>query len=500
MLREDATATSLASLHSLPTWSDAAVGAARLEIEDVPLLTIGGGFASFALIDRLRTYGVPAADVRVVGPHSRPYEDLRNLMRHSQIADHDQLRSDSMSRADNIWGFPGYAIEHAIARRSIRPLWNVLTEPLLTEYFNPTPAQVFRGVDREAARIGWSSMLIQAHAHVVRRRREGGYLTLVSPTDGAEPFVIRSRHVHLATGYPALNYPPEVSAYRARHNEYVAVVNAYERHEHVYQVLCRRPGTVAIRGAGITASRVLERLLRDRRRSGQDVEIVHLMRTYVDGADGPWWFRRPGGEGWSYQAFNFPKAATAGQLAKRLRRMSGRQRAAYIAAMGGTTSPRRRRWQDLLEPARSGGYYRALQSDITGMTPTGKGSVALQLSDDPTLEADFVIDCTGLKADLRESPLLSDLLDAGGGRLNPLGGLDVGQRFEVRGASSRDGRLYASGMLARGGYLAPVDSFWGCSHAASLIADDLTRLGFCPRFGPTRSAKGWFKWLTGKAL
>lgn len=69
------------TLASLPTWSDAVVAEAGIAVEDAPLLTIGGGIASFALVDRLRIYGVPAASIRVVTPQRRPYDNLRSLLR-----------------------------------------------------------------------------------------------------------------------------------------------------------------------------------------------------------------------------------------------------------------------------------------------------------------------------------------------------------------------------------------------------------------------------------
>jgi len=71
----------------------------------------------------------------------------------------------------------------------------------------------------------------------------------------------------------------------------------------------------------------------------------------------------------------------------------------------------------------------------------------------------------------------------------------VGQHFEVRGTAQDPGQIYASGVIARGGFLAPVDSFWGFSHAALLICDDLARRGFCGRLGLTRSVTGWLRWL-----
>ena len=44
--------------------------------------------------------------------------------------------------------------------------------------------------------------------------------------------------------------------------------------------------------------------------------------------------------------------------------------------------------------------------------------------------------------------------------LNASGRLATDRNFEVDGTRSGEGRVYAVGMLAQGGYLAPVDSFW----------------------------------------
>ena len=492
----------LRSLLATPVWSDAAVKASGLPISGAPVVSVGGGLASFALVDFMRICDVPTDEIRVVSPQRHPYQNMRYLIHRSQIQDNDPLRSDSVSRMDNIWGFPSYAVDQAIQRRSLAPLLTVLGEPLVTEFFNPAPDQVFRGIDREAARIGWPSMVMPGWVRVVRKREGGGYFSLVCPADGGPPVVLLSRYVHIGTGHPAINCSEQAVDYRIRHNDFFSVVNAYEPHEHVYQVLRRRAATVVIRGAGITASRVLERLLADRAKHGNDIRIIHLFRTYVDGSKGPLTFRRPGGDGWGYQAFSFPKAAGPGQLRRRMAGMDSDRRAEFIKAMGGTTTAKRRAWQRQLRLARVGGYYRAFHGDVRDMAPTEDGRVELrvdvaELPAITRMEVDFVIDCTGLRMKLGDNPLLADLLDTGGARCNPMGGLDVGPNFEVLGTDQDPGRIYASGTIARGGYLAPVDSFWGFSYAALMICDDLARRGFCSRLGVTRSVSGWLKWLGG---
>jgi len=496
-------APSLDSLRAAPVWSDAMVAAAGLRAEAVEFVTVGGGLGSFAVVDALRICGLPRAEIRVVSPMLRPYENLRHLIRTGQIQDDDPLRSDSASRVDNIWGFPGYAVEEAFRRRSLRPLWKVLTEPVAAEFYNPSPSQVFRGLDREADRIGWDSMLVAGRAGLIRRRTGGGYFCLVHPVDHSPSYVLRSRYVHLGTGYAALGYTSGLTGYRLRYQEFFNVVNAYEPHEHVYQVLQRQGGTILVRGAGITASRVLQRLIDDRDRSHQDVRILHLFRDPVEDSPGRG-SSPPAKHGWRYQAFSFPKSASSGQLREQLASLSSGERSARISALSATTTAKRRGWQRQLRRARSAGFYRALSGEIDAIEPSRDRRVQLDIirpaDDGPErLDVDFVLDCTGMSPRLRDNPLLADLLDSDGAAVNALGGLDVGRHFEVHEPSGDARGLYASGVIAHGGYLAPTDSFLGFVYAALEICDDLADQGACARLGLARSAAGWVKWLAGRA-
>jgi len=112
--------------------------------------------------------------------------------------------------------------------------------------------------------------------------------------------------------------------------------------------------------------------------------------------------------------------------------------------------------------------------------------------------ADYVIDCTGVENDISEHPVLLDLLVHSGVGRNPLGRLDVERTFEIRGASSGPGAMYASGASTQGGYLPGVDSFLGLQIAAQEIADDLARRGFCPRLGTIRSVSQWLRWARNR--
>ena len=134
--------------------------------------------------------------------------------------------------------------------------------------------------------------------------------------------------------------------------------------------------------------------------------------------------------------------------------------------------------------------------------PNGQGVVTLpaarqgpaRTAEVVPIYADFVIDCTGLEADIREHRVLADLLDHSGAGRNPVGRLDVDRNFEVIGARSQPGRMYASGSATLGGYFPGVDTFLGLQIAAQEIADDLARLGFCERLGVVDSTRQWWRW------
>jgi hypothetical protein len=111
------------------------------------------------------------------------------------------------------------------------------------------------------------------------------------------------------------------------------------------------------------------------------------------------------------------------------------------------------------------------------------------------IPANFIVDATGLEADIREHRLLADLLDHGGAERNPLGKLAVERTFEIRGARNEPGRAYAVGAPTLGSYFPGVDTFLGLQYGALRITDDLASLGFCKRIGTARSITQWWRWM-----
>ncbi|SEL05758.1 hypothetical protein [Nonomuraea pusilla] len=487
-------------------WTDWLVQGAGIPVYDVPLVSVGGGFGSFTLLDVLRVRGVPTSHLRVLSTSDTPWQTWEYLTRVSQLPAHERIRSDSGARPDNIWGFPSYALQEAWRDRSLKPLAQVLTEPLLADFYAPRAGLVMASVQREAERIGYWEMLAKGQVRMVRKRAGGGYYTVLTPPAGASPtkrVALRSQYVHLAVGYPGLKFLDDLQEFRQARGERYRVVNAYEPHEHVYDQLRRRPGTVVLRGAGIVASRVLQRLMDDRERHGLHTQIVQLFRTYVTGPHGPHPFmRRKGGDGWAYQAFTMPKSAFGGQLKARFRRASPERRAELAKLVAGTTTPKLRRWQEQMDTGRRQGWYHPLQAVVERIDQAPDGrlvSFTRSANGAPAqFVSDFIIDCTGLEADMPEHRVLDDLLTHGGARRNKAGRLQVGESFEVLGAESEGGVLYASGAATAGNHFLAVDSFLGMQTAALDIADDLTRRGFCEGLGPVRSAAQWLRWAANR--
>ena len=209
----------------------------------------------------------------------------------------------------------------------LAPLWNVLTEPIFTDYFTPRAGQAFESMESEMNRINYRAMFRKGSVRMVRRRNGGGYYTILTPPDGASQtkrVAFRSRFVHIAVGYPGLRFLPDLQEYRTKYNDYSRVVNAYEPHEHVYEDLKRKPGVVVVRGGGIVASRVLQRLIDDRepaRRADDDRPPAADLR--------------PG------QARAEPdQAAHGGATAPRSRASTGRRATGAASTSGSSRRPR----------------------------------------------------------------------------------------------------------------------------------------------------------------
>lgn len=491
-------------------WSEDLLQRAGIPIVDVPFVTVGGGIGSFVTVDLLRIAGIPIEQIKVLTDSDAPWQRYQYLTRASQIPVHERIRSDSSSIPDNFWGFPSLAWREARQDKTLAPLWNVLTEPVLCNYWTPKAGTIFDGLAKEAQRIRWFELVAKGQVRMVRKRAAGGYFTILTPPEGVtatKRIAYRSQFVHLAVGYPGLQFLDDLEEYRQTYGDVLRVVNAYEPHEHVYDELNRRPGAVVIRGAGIVASRVLQRLCDDRENNGAQTTIVHLFRTYVDGPHGHSIFwRRKGADGWAYQGFNYPKSAWGGQLWKKMRHMEGPERAQVYDWIGGTNTPVRKSWQRQLAQGRREGWYRTQVGSVESVVPSPDGQLVITRMRDKKsnaileVPANAVIDCTGLEADIGQHRVYADLMEHSGAGRNVKNRLDVERTFEVRGTRSGTGRLYASGSMTLGGYFPGVDTFLGLQLAAVDIVDDLAAAGFGNRIGVGRSISQWWKRMKGAQI
>src|SRR5260370_41615384 len=130
-----------------------------------------------------------------------------------------------------------------------------------------------------------------------------------------------------------------------------------------------------------------------------------------------------------------------------MRKLEGDDRATEYKLMGGTNPPCRRGWQAQMREGRTDGWYRAIAGTVAEMRLENEMIASRVMTSEGPVEvaAEFVIDCTGLEADIAEHRLLADLLEHSGAGRNPLGRLDVERNFELRGAATGSGVIYAPG-------------------------------------------------------
>ncbi|MEM6402657.1 MAG: FHA domain-containing protein, partial [Cyanobacteria bacterium P01_D01_bin.116] len=258
-------------------------------VQEQEYVALGGGIGSFAWVDHIRIYGVKPDKITVLGLEQKPYARYQRLCENSQIPAHERLRSGSDSCPDNLWGWPGYAFREAWREvfcgevgSALKRMWQVFAEPVLADTYTPMSGRVFDSIDREAERIGWSSMLKYGRIRAIRKTTDGRYAIAYSIPNAAERShgYLVGRYVHIATGYPAIRFLPDLQKYRQDTGDFKSVVNAYEQHKHVYKQLESRGGTVIIRGRGIVSSRIIQRISEARRKNPK-ITVIHVMRTPV---------------------------------------------------------------------------------------------------------------------------------------------------------------------------------------------------------------------------
>ena len=493
--------------------SIADINAAGLPIEESDYVGLGAGMGSFVWADTMRCFGVKAEQIVILGIEQKPYGRYQRLCQNSQIPAHERLRSGSDSCPDNIWGWPGYAWRESFKEffkgqvsSSIKHLWQVFSEPVLANTYTPKSGDVFASVDREAARIGWEKMLRYGRFRAIRKTEDGRYVIAYSRTQGDRQdhrFLI-TRYIHMAPGYPAIKFLPDLQAYREKYRDFKSVVNAYEEHEHVYKQLISKGGSIIVRGRGIVASRIIQRVSEIRRQNPK-VTVLHLMRSPKPEGNKFGVAQRKTENQWEFQPYNWPKGTWGGDMKKRLEEGSPVERQRLLTDWGGTTTADRSDWKQIVSKGLQEGWYAIAFGKVNRVEQDDQGRLVTYLESsnikgESKLNADFIIDSTGLDAKPSESPFLNDLVTHYSLPLNPLGRLQVANDFELVEMRNDRARMYAAGVMTLGGPYAPVDTFLGLQYAAQCAADGLARARApkANRLNGLGSFIQWIKWATNQ--
>jgi pSer/pThr/pTyr-binding forkhead associated (FHA) protein len=487
--------------------------ATGLSVDEVDYAAIGAGLGSFVWVDLLRIYGVKSSSIAALGIDPLPYSRYKQLCLCSQIPLHERLRSNSDSCPDNIWGWPSYALRevwhdavHGRLGEALGYLWQVFAEPTFAQTYTPRAENVFASLDREAKRIGWEQMFCYASVRSIRKTTDGRYAIAYSRTSTGQrshAFLV-ARYVHLATGYPAIKFLPDLQAYREKTKDFKSVVNAYEPHDHVYHHLEKYGGTVLIRGRGIVASRIMQRVYEARLRNSQ-IRLVHLMRSPKPQGNKFGLSQRRVEHHYEFQPFNWPKACWSGELREMLEKADPQQRQRLLADWGGTTTALRRDWRHIVEEGLKLGWYKIEFGEVERVEREQDGIVTYiqekNFKGQIRLEADFIIDATGLDADVTASPLLNDLVTHYNLPLNPLGRLSISNDFELVEMRGSRGQMYAAGAITLGGPYAAVDSFLGLQYAALRAVDAIsaTKAPGIHRLNGISSLSQWLKWVANQS-
>ncbi|MDZ8066574.1 MAG: FHA domain-containing protein [Nostoc sp. DedQUE08] len=487
-----------------------ALHATGLPVDESDYLAIGAGLGSFLWTDLLRISGVRADKIVALGLEAEPYARYKRLCLNSQIPLYERLRSNSDSCPDNIWGWPSYALREAwgdLAKGEIKSafkyLWQVFAEPTFAETYTPRAGNVFDSIDRETKRIGWNQIYRYGRVRVIRKTDDGRYCVAYSRGPGNYAFLV-SRYLHLATGYPAIQFLPDLQAYREKYQDFTSVVNAYEAHDRVYEQLEQHGGTVLIRGRGIVASRIVQRIYEARKRN-RNIAVLHLMRSPKPQGNKFQKTQRLVKNHYEFQPFNWPKACWGGELRAMLEKATPDERKRLLADWGGTTTADRRDWQQITAQGLSEGWYQITFGEVLDVERDAQNRTITRIREQSfgvkKLFADFIVDATGLDAKVDANPLLADLVKHYNLPVNHLGRLTVANNFELVEMRSDRGQMYAAGAITLGGPYAAVDSFLGLQYAALVAVDGLAaaRAPGVQRLNVLSSFSQWLKWVLNQS-
>jgi pSer/pThr/pTyr-binding forkhead associated (FHA) protein len=499
-----------ADLFAADKVSLSAIRSTGIPTEEVEYASLGGGMGSFVWVDTMRVAGVEASAIAVVSLQKKPYGRYETLLRNCQIPRYKRIRSGSDSCPDNIWGFPGYALREAWRKvftgqilEAFYHLWQVFAEPALADTYTPHGDNVFNSMDREARRIGWDRILRYGSIRSIRKTEDGRYCIAYSASQPGRTdhrFLI-ARYVHLCTGYPALKLLPDLQRYREETGDIASVVQGYEPHDQIYENLERHGGMVIIRGSGIVASQIMDRLYKARK-INPNIQVTHMNREPRRG-NRFGLSKRHVENDWEFQPYNWPKGTWGGEMRKMLEEADPLRRRELLEAWGGTTTASRSPWRKIVQEGLDQKWYQIRYGLVKKVERKEQGKLLTTLISNQgelAIEADYIIDCTGLISDPRENPVLDDLITHYNLDLNPQGRLHVENDFEIKKMQNNDGRMYGAGVITLGGPYAPVDTFLGLQYAAHRSVEALAghRAPSVNFIVGLHSFLQWIKWINNQ--
>ena len=255
-----------------------------------------------------------------------------------------------------------------------------------------------------------------------------------------------------------------------------------------------------IRGSGIVASQVMDRL-KIAYQNNSHIKIIHMNREPRKGFKfGP--AQREVENDWEFQPYNWPKATWGGDMRKMLEEADPLRRRELLQSWGGTTTASRKEWRQTIEKGLKEGWYEIRYGLVKEVKPNpqGNGLIAILLTNkgENSVQANFIIDCTGLVSNPRENPLLNDLISHYNLDLNPEKRLHVENDFEIKKMRNNGGKMYATGIITLGGPYAAVDTFLGLQYSAHRIVESLATLKTpkVKRIAGFYSLQQWLKWVT----
>jgi pSer/pThr/pTyr-binding forkhead associated (FHA) protein len=421
---------------------------------------IGGGIGSFCFYNCLRVHGVSAQDIAVITTNKKPYDQFKAYCDSIGLKSNHRLRSDSGSRPDNFWGFPGYGLSETInllkAKKFVdatKLAVQLFTEPVISSYYSPTAGQVYKGINKEIRRSKWSKSTVRGNAISLKLLEGKGYE--ISYKNGKKQRLI-AEHVHLSLGHGT----------PIKHKK---SLSAYYLDSDIIKRIKKKGGKVIVIGRGTAAAKVVEKLLH--LKTNKKIQIVSLHRNKLSKQVDFRNAEQKRFKSWRLQQFNWPRNSFGGEYTN-VRDIDRHWKSLWSAP---TTVPNKS-WVSLLRENIKNGKYRITYENE---------------------KADFTIDCSGFDESVDKNKFYKRIINDYNLKINEEGGFSLGDNFEIEKLCTYKNRVFVSGIAARGNSYGPVDSFLGQQYVAMKAIDVIPEI---KKLSVEKSFNEWLKWINNKPI